>query len=274
MTKGNYCGTDCACNDCCNTPEHDGEGGIRLEAIRYILSKKPDALTTELRALAHTGGWTIPDKPPKKAPFSTSKKSTKKTPVKSSAGRTLSKAKIRAGGAYISGPKLEEIDSGSDDEQKAAAAAIPFSTEEFPQLTLDENNDYGDLATSFKKPLFDTPNRPLEIAYSQHNAAKYQRKLAQQKKNAILVEYHKLKAKFQEKKLELSLANDEVRGHTQKVGAWTRKVFDLELEEDCTWNSNFRNLKEYKDVHGKLPPSVKKAKSEQEKALATWLDRM
>lgn len=239
------------------------------------MSRKPDALTEEMRAHAHEGGWEPPAKTPKKAPKAP-RKADRKIPVRSAAAKTVAKAKhARAKGGTkakaVAAPKLLEEDESSEEEQ---VTVIPFSTDEFPQLTLDESSDYTDLATAFKKPLFDDPSRPLEIAYSHRLAASNERKRAQKKKNDILVEYKKVKAKFQEKKLELSLANEEVKGHSQKVGVWTRKVFDLELDEPCQWNTNLKKLKEYKDEHGKLPPSSKKAIDEDQKPLCAWLDRI
>ena len=105
-------------------------------------------------------------------------------------------------------------------------------------------------------------------------AARFQRTKAQKRKNQVLGEYNRLRDKFLEKKLELSLANDEVKGHDKVVGAWARKVFDLELEEECSWNENYRKLREYRETHGRLPSHSKKAVDEEEKALSSWLDRM
>lgn len=168
---------------------------------------------------------------------------------------------------YESSADEEDLWSGKD--------AIPFTIEEHPQLSIDNTKDYTSLASSFKKPLYNEPSRSLEIAYSQQAAARRQRQCSQRKKNAILKEYNALRDKFLQKKLELSLANDEIRGHSHIVGAWTRKVFDLELEEEpCPWNTNFGKLKEYKEEHGKLPPNIKKANGEDEKSLSMWLDRM
>ena len=167
-----------------------------------------------------------------------------------------------------------EVEDVGQKVSSGAKNAIPFSTEEFPQLTIDNTQDYTDLATSFKKPLFDEPSRPLEIAYSQQAAAKCKLQASQRKKNVIVNEYNALREKLLRKKQELSLADDDVRGHSQIVGSWTRKVFDLELEEDCQWNTNVKKLKAYKEKHGKLPPHPKKAKGDEEKYLSAWLDRM
>lgn len=271
MSKGRYCNDDCVCKDCHNTTEYDGEGGARLEAIRYILGRKPDALNEEMRAMAREGGWEPSAKPPRKSPFQKkTSKSAKKTPVKSSAAKTVAKGKDARRKDVCLWHKMDDAESSEEE----TAAAIPFSTEEFPQLTLDESKDYSELAAAFTKPLFNEPSRPLEIAYSQHLAVKKQRTQAQKKKNDILQEYNQLREKFLQKKLELSLANDEVKGHTQKVGVWTRKVFELELEEPCGWNTNCKKLKEYKEEYGKLPPHAKKVKDEEEKSLSTWLDRI
>ena len=213
-------------------------------------------------------------------------KSAKKSPVKSSAGKTTSKRKYNkrkiasapASKKYELDDNVELAAAQEEDVGKKVASgtknAIPFTAEEFPQLTIDNTQDYTNLATSFKKPLFDEPSRPLEIAYSQQAAAKFQRQASQRKKNVIVNEYNALREKLLRKNLELSLADDEVRGHSQIVGAWTRKVFDLELEEDCQWNTNVKKLKAYKEEHGKLPPHPKKAKGEEEKYLSAWLDRV
>ena len=153
--------------------------------------------------------------------------------------------------------------------------AIPFSAAEFPELTIDETQDYSKYVTSFKRPLFSEPSRPLEIAYSHRQEMKILRQRARQKKDDIRAEYEELREKLIEKKLEMSLANDVVKEYTQKAGAWTKKVFDLELKEPCTWNTNLENLKEYiQNNNGRLPPNHKKATTEDEKSLALWLDRI
>jgi len=207
----------------------------------------------------------------------TRKKSAKKTSVKSSAARTIAKSKNarpKAARAAEKSSKIEMDEADSSEAEEESVSAIPFSGDDFPQLVLDRSNDYSELANAFKKPLFNNPSRTLEIAYSQLLAVKEKRREAQRKKNAILQEYNQLREKFLQKKLELSLADDEVKAHSQIVGAWTRKVFDLELEEDCAWNTNYKKLKKYKESHGKLPPNAKKAKDEEEKSLSAWLDRI
>lgn len=190
--------------------------------------------------------------------------------MKSSASKTIAKAKTKPGyiDIAVAVKRGEKDDKLSDGE----AGAIAFSTDEYPQLTLDEGNDYSDLAAAFKKPLFDNPSRPLEIAYSHHTAVVVKRTRSQKKKNTVVREYNSLREKFRQKKVELSLADDKVQGCNQQVGMWTRKVFDLELAEECEWNANLHRLKIYVAAHGKLPPTSKKATGEEEKALSAWLE--
>ncbi|EED89765.1 predicted protein [Thalassiosira pseudonana CCMP1335] len=154
------------------------------------------------------------------------------------------------------------------------ANAIPFSTQEFPELSIDVTaEDHSALATAFTRPLFaESPSRALEIAYSHQNESKRLRLDALQKKNAVLGEYRKIKDKYMQKKLELSLANEELERYSQRTGAWTRKVFDLELNEDCEWNTNLRRLREFKEKNHRLPRSVTRAEGEEERMLAEWLE--
>jgi hypothetical protein len=187
-------------------------------------------------------------------------------------------------------PSAEEegvtIPPPSHDVAVAVAIAndpIPYSIEEFPELAHDDEIDHSRLANSFRRKLF--PNdgandngisRPLVIAYSHLMATTKIRKRAQRRKNAVLLEYEVLREKYLEKKLELSLANDEVRGINRKVGAWTRTVFDLELVETCEWNDNYLRLRKYwEDNGGRLPPTnVKRAKDDEERFVSAWLQQM
>mmetsp|Transcript_11370 Transcript_11370/g.24481 ORF Transcript_11370/g.24481 Transcript_11370/m.24481 type:complete len:665 (+) Transcript_11370:668-2662(+) len=152
--------------------------------------------------------------------------------------------------------------------------AIPFSIEEFPQLAIDQSIDYTEYATSFKRPLFKEPSRPLEIAYSHRQQMKYMQDQACMNKDAIYAEYLELLEKLRQKKMELTRATDEVKKCAQQTGAWTKKVFDLELREPCTWNSNYQKVKDYVREHGSLPPNYRKTKTEEEKSLSLWLDRI
>ena len=88
----------------------------------------------------------------------------------------------------------------------------------------------------------------------------YQTKIAQQKKIDLAKECRQLREKLQEKKLALSLASDEIKESNKKLGTWTRKVFDLELEEPCEWNTNYQKLSAFKQQHGKMPSKKSLAK--------------
>ena len=87
-------------------------------------------------------------------------------------------------------------------------------------------------------------------------------------------EYESLRARFLKKKHELSLAEDELGEHDRRTGAWTRKVFDLELEEPCEWRNGYERLRRYREERGRLPPSVKKARDEEERSVSDWLHQM
>mmetsp|Transcript_11574 Transcript_11574/g.17699 ORF Transcript_11574/g.17699 Transcript_11574/m.17699 type:complete len:439 (-) Transcript_11574:51-1367(-) len=249
FSGGKYCNDDCVCASCHNSLEHDMEGGARYEAMSYILFRKPDAFDEETRKRL------IPKDPKTKVG---GKKLDDKIP--SSAGKTKGKAgrpKKNANQARI----------------KLAASrheAIEFFADEYPQLAIDEQRDYSELAGAFTKPLFEEPSRPLEIAYSQQKKLDYEKKIAEQKKVDMAKECQQFREKLQEKKLALSLANDEVKECNKKLGAWTRKVFDLELEESCEWNKNYQKLSAFKQQYGKIPS--RKSQDEEEKSLSVWLD--
>ena len=251
FSGGKYCNDDCTCASCHNTAEHDVEGGERYDAISYILFRKSDAFDEETKKR-------IPPKDPKTKVAG--KKSGDKIPF--SAGKTRGKA----------GRPRKNANQARIERDASMHEAIEFSTDEFPQLAVDEHGEYSELAGAFTEPLFAEPSRPLEIAYSQQTKMDYQRKIAQQKKADILKECKKLREKLQEKKLALSLANDEIKDCNKQLGTWTRKVFDLELEEPCEWNTNYQKLSAYKQQHGKLPS--KKTQDEDEKALFVWLDNV
>ncbi|KAL7444648.1 hypothetical protein ACHAXM_009569 [Skeletonema potamos] len=251
FSGGKYCNDDCVCASCRNSSEHDLEGGARYDAISLILFRKPDAFDEETRKR-------IPPKDPKTK--IAAKKSDDKIPI--SAGKT--KGKTDRSRKKPSRSRIELVASQHE--------AIEFSTDEFPQLIVDEHQDYSELAGAFTKPLFAEPSRPLEIAYSQQAKMDYEKKIAQQKRADLARECKQLREKLQEKKLALSLANDAIKECNKKLGTWTRKVFDLELDEPCEWNTNYQKLNAYKQQHGKLPS--KKTEDEEEKSLSVWLDNV
>ena len=132
---------------------------------------------------------------------------------------------------------------------------------------------------------------PLQIAYTHHTTVSNLRKRSQRKSTTLSKEVKQLEEKLQSKRNELALANEELQRNTQVLGAWTRHVFDLELEEPCCeWNINYAKLKEYVERNdGKLPQSVvldgtkrntddEKDEEEEEddegRMLAAWLDEM
>lgn len=170
-----------------------------------------------------------------------------------------------------------------------------LSHQSLPEGHTDQ--DYSHLAHSFKRPLFNnatslsstttntaiSPSVPLHIAYTHHTNASNLHKRARQKSNALSKECKLLEEKLQKKQQELSLVNEELKRHTRAVGAWTRKVFDLELSEPCEWNMKYGKLKEYTERnHGRLPsPSLlddtidSNSKDDEEgRMLAAWLDGM
>ena len=249
FNAGKYCNKDCVCSDCRNAEEYDVEGGVRYETMSHILFRKPDAFDEETRAR-------IIPKDPKNKKKGSGKRSDK---IPISAAKTKAKPGRRKKNA-----DKERIELVASKHQ-----AIEFSPEEFPQLTMDDV-DHSALAGAFNKPLFTEPSRPLEIAYSHQTKMDYQKKIAQQKKALMAKECKQLREKLQEKKLALSLAIDEVNECDKELGAWTQKVFDLELEEPCEWNANYQKLYAFKEQHGKLPS--KKSQEEEEKSLYAWLD--
>ena len=267
FSGGRYCGSNCECATCHNKSEYDVEGGTRYEAIQYILFRKPDAFDEETRKR-------IPPKDPRLKPgymeglksrqdkSRANKKRGEKIPVGSAAGKTKGKA----------GRPKKNANQVRIEQVAAQHEVIDFSPIEFPQLAVDEHDDHSDLAGTFTKPLFTEPSRPLEIAYSQLTKMDYQNKIARQKKVDLVKECKLLREKLQQKKLAISLVDDEIKGCDKQLGTWTRKVFDLELEEPCEWNRNYQKLCAFKEKHGKLPS--KKAQDEEEKSLSVWLDNI
>ena len=191
-------------------------------------------------------------------------------------------------------PPDDDDDDDNDAPPEAASTAgasasvsspMPFTADEYPQLVLDDSADHSGLATAFRRPLFGgadggggggTPacSRPLAIAYSHLADASRLRRRAVRRRNATLAEYESLRARFLKKKHELSLAEDELGEHDRRTGAWTRKVFDLELEEPCEWRNGYERLRRYREERGRLPPSVKKARDEEERSVSDWLHQM
>jgi hypothetical protein len=193
-------------------------------------------------------------------------------------------------------PPPEGDDHDDDDDAPEAAAAnaaacassasspIPFSTDEYPQLELDDSVDHAGLATAFRRPLFGGGGAgpspaccsiPLTIAYSHLADAMRLRRRAVRRRNATSAEYESVKSRYLKKKVELSMAESELGEHDRKTGAWTRKVFDLELEEPCEWRDGYERLRKYREERGRLPPSsVKKARDEEERSVSDWLHRM
>lgn len=150
---------------------------------------------------------------------------------------------------------------------------IPFTLEEHPELQLDDTRDHSKLVHAFKQPLFPKdPSPVLSIAYSHHKASKAERSKIRKKKLSLLSELETLRNQFYAKKAELLQANALLKQNSQTVGKWTRKIFDLELREPCTWNSKLEKLKEYVQLHGGPPEHSKKVKGDEtEKALVTWI---
>lgn len=176
-------------------------------------------------------------------------------------------------------PRKDNKTKDELDKITPPAEPIPFTTEDYPQLAIDQTLDDSNLATSFIRPLFHpegaTTSKPLQIAYSHQAVASHERTIAQCKKNVVLDEYKRIREKYLQKKLELSLANDEVEKCNKDAGAWTKKVFDLELEEPCEWNDMLEKLKRYKDEYNKLPPkNISRCEEGDEKELAKWLEGM
>lgn len=131
----------------------------------------------------------------------------------------------------------------------------PYSLQQYPQLALDDTQDYSSLATAFKRPLFNrNPSPALSIAYSHRNAAQSERHLIRTKKNSVIMELEQLQADFHAKKQELKNVNETLKLNSNKLGAWNRKVFDLELQEPCSWNDKLAKLQQYVAIHG-VPPA-------------------
>ncbi|KAL3795038.1 hypothetical protein HJC23_006359 [Cyclotella cryptica] len=274
FSRGQRCAESCECNDCRNNDEHGEE---RIEAIKMALERKPNAFNDEIKRQV---GWD-PEQP-RIATSSGSKRGRPRGSVKKNKAGDVDLDNVTPNKRRRGRPRKDaSLDNlPTINATQPPPEAIPFTTETYPQLAIDDSADYSHLATSFTRPLFlptdSSTSLPLQIAYSHHQAAKHERKLAQTKKNAVLEEYKKIREKYLEKKLELSLADDEVQRCNRLTGAWTRKVFDLELEEPCAWNENLKRLKKFKEENaGRLPPKTPGRASEgEERELALWIEKI
>ncbi|KAL7521864.1 hypothetical protein ACHAWX_006556 [Stephanocyclus meneghinianus] len=274
FSQGQRCAAGCECNDCRNIDEHSEE---RNEAIKLVLERKPNAFNEEVKRQV---GWDAEQ--PRIATSSGKKRGRPRGSVKKNKAVAVDPDGITPTARPRGRPRKDAaLDTlPTVDANQPPPEAIPFTIETYPQLVIDDSADYSHLATSLTHPLF-PPNdastsRPLQIAYSHHQAAKHQRKIAQAKKNSVLDEFKKIREKYLEKKLELSLADDEVQRCNRLAGAWTRKVFDLELEEPCPWNDNLKRLRKYKEENdGRLPPKAPgKALEGEERELALWIEKI
>lgn len=162
---------------------------------------------------------------------------------------------------------------------------IPFNLSEYPDLqevfdssqnnhNIGHDNNHTHLVRAFREPLFPKdPSPRLAIAYSHRTASVLERDHIKQQKQQILQELQDIRSQFAVKKQELLDTNSRLRASSQKVGAWTRKVFDLELKEPgCAWNEKFAALQEYVAAHNKIPEHCHKLKgSGTEKQLASFI---
>ena len=128
----------------------------------------------------------------------------------------------------------------------------------YPELQLyNDSVDHSNLV--FKEPLFKKPSNILSIAYSHHSASTQERKDIRSKKKTTMKELQDLYNQFQSKKQEVLALNTHLKASSQKVGQWTSKVFELELQEpNCTWNEKLTKLKQFKVQHGRLPEMKRK----------------
>jgi hypothetical protein len=274
FSRGQRCAASCECNDCRNVDEHGEE---RNEAIKLVLERKPDAFNEKVKRQVR---WDAEQT--RKATSSGKKRGRPRGSVKKNKAVAVDPDSVtptrRPRGRPRKDASLHTLPTV--DANQPSPEAIPFTIETYPQLVIDDSADYSHLATSLTHPLF-PPNDPstslpLQIAYSHHQAVKHQRKIAQAKKNSVLDEFKKIREKYLEKKLELSLADDDVQRCNRLAGAWTRKVFDLELEEPCAWNENLKRLRRYKEENdGRLPPKAPgKALEGEERELALWIEKI
>jgi hypothetical protein len=264
FSRGNRCGDNCECKECCNDGQHDQE---RKKAIRAVLDRKPDAFDDEIKQQVE---WVADEKPA----ASGKKRGRPRGTINKNKSIILNPDIKRARGR----PRKDTADLPVG-PLTAPPDPIAFASNDYPELAIDPSQDYSHLASSFTRPLFppsDPPtSKPLQIAYSHQAAAQHARQTAQSKKNSVFDEYKRIRDKYIEKKLELSLANDEVEKCNKEEGAWTKKVFDLELVEPCDWNEKLEMLRKYKEANDKLPPkNPSRCEEGDEKELAKWLERM
>ena len=265
FTSGNHCGDRCECNDCNNDGKHED---VRVDAIKAVLDRKPEAFNDMIKQQV---GWVAPVKTP-----GTGKKRGR---PKGSLNKNRSISLEPDGKRPRGRPRKDGSVNLPIGNINPPHEPIAYNAEEYPELDMDPNQDYTHLATSFTRPLFPPADAPtskaLQIAYSHQAVAQHAQNVAQSKKNSVLEEYKRIREQYLEKKLALSLANDEVKKCNQEAGMWTKKVFDLELEEPCEWNENLDKLRRYKDDYDKLPPkNISRCQDGDEKELAVWLEKM
>jgi hypothetical protein len=165
------------------------------------------------------------------------------------------------------------------DEAMAAVPprGIPFDPSDYPELQIDctaTQNYHSNLVRAFREPLFPKdPSPVLAIAYSHRTASALERDHIKQQKKQIVQELQAIRSEFAAKKQQQLAMNSRLKASSQKVGAWTRKVFDLELKEPgCAWNEKFASLQEYVATHDKIPEHCHKLKgSGTEKQLAAFV---
>ena len=170
------------------------------------------------------------------------------------------------------------------DEATAAVLprGIPFNLSDYPELQIDytttttttTQNNHSNLVRAFREPLFPKDPSPiLAIAYSHRTVSALERDHIKQQKKQIVQELQAIRSEFAAKKQQLLAMNSRLKASSQKVGAWTRKVFDLELKEPgCAWNEKFASLQQYVATHNKIPEHCHKLKgSGTEKQLAAFV---
>ena len=306
------CGTSCECCDCKNSEAESGPDGIRTQTMLQVIKTRPDVfdgllsdgderrqLFVAMAASNKPGGGRGRGRPRTKTtgkilPIKSSKTAGKRSRGKSAveniptaveAATSLdqdgesTKKKVRSSPRLSSETKAKDDDvqvSGVFLEEPPSTVGLPFTIEEYPDLEMDETEDHGNLVHAFKEPLFPKdPSPVLAIAYSHHAAAVEQRKRMRQKKKDALKELQRLRQEFYRQKQKLLDVNAALKRSSQNVGRWTRKVFDLELQEPCPWNDKLRKLREYVHAHGVAPEHIKKTKgSDEEKTLATFVAGM
>ncbi|KAL7526854.1 hypothetical protein ACHAWF_003417, partial [Thalassiosira exigua] len=123
--------------------------------------------------------------------------------------------------SYAYPPSAAATKNESDEEDEGSVeVAEAYYPAEFPELALDVFDvlNRSEYAGSFVRPLVDDLISALEIAYSHRQATANERAKAQRRKNKVLNECNKLRARYQKKRLELSLAHDTVREKSRDRG--------------------------------------------------------